>query len=130
MLFHFWFTMSTSLCQRDVIIYLQLYEPTFIPLSTHMFFFCFYPWTYKLNVQTSNCKSDDIFIIAVLASRNFFSAIYPLFVQILITCLKCFRASFRLSVIAKFEFAANFWVNLGFYYYSWKPGYDSVKHQW
>ena len=57
-------------------------------------FYIFYPWPYKLNVQTSSRHSFNIFSIAFHVFRNLFWKIYPPFGQILIPCLKCSRASF------------------------------------
>ena len=56
--------------------------------------YCFYPWPYILNVQIWSHKTIDIFSVAIDVFLNLFWKICPLFMQILITCLKCFRASF------------------------------------
>ena len=69
---------------------------TLLTLSA-MFLLCFYPWPECLNVLTSCCDSADIFINAVHVFRNLFWRICRLFEQILITCLKCSRASFSSS---------------------------------
>ena len=58
-----------------------------------MFLLWFYPWSYLRNVYASSCKSA-LFSHAVHVFRNLFWKICPLFGQILITCLKCSRASF------------------------------------
>ena len=66
-------------------------------LSAHMFLFCFCPWPYILNVTLFSKNFVNIFSIALHVFSNSFWKICPLFGQILITCLKCFRASFSLS---------------------------------
>ena len=70
------------------------YKLTLISFSVYIILYCFYPRTYILNVKTSTCKSVNIFSIAVHVFCNMFWKICPLFRQILITCLKCSRASF------------------------------------
>ena len=62
-----------------------------------LFLFCSCPWPYALNVQSSSCKGTDVFSVADQVFRNLFWKICPLFRQILITFLKCSRASFLLS---------------------------------
>ena len=73
----------------------------FISFSASMFLYCFSPWPYKLNVSTGSRKIIYIFSVAVHVFRNLFWKISPLFGQILITCLKCSRASFLPSLITK-----------------------------
>ena len=60
-------------------------------------FYCFYPWLYTLNVSSLTSNLLNIFNIAVHVFGNIFWKICPLFGQILIRCLECFRASFSLS---------------------------------
>ena len=52
-------------------------------------------------MQTCCCESLDVFSIAAQVFSNLFFKICPLFGQILITCLKCSRASFPLSSYSK-----------------------------
>ena len=72
-----------------ICVFVHDYKLRLTLFSAHMFLFCFYPWPYTLNIQTCSCKS-----IAVHIFCNLFWKICPLFGQILITCLKCSRASF------------------------------------
>ena len=79
-------------------LYPLLQTCAYIGFCSYIFLFvCFYPWPYILNVQTSSRKIVDIFSIAVHVLGNLFWKICPLFGQILITCLKCSRASFSTS---------------------------------
>ena len=82
--------MSLLVCQYTLGWYHSL---RFAP----MFFFCFYPWPYLLNIQTFSHEPIAVFIIAGQVFPNLFLKICPLFGQILITCMKCSRASFSLS---------------------------------
>ena len=66
-----------------------------------LFFFCFYPWPYILNILISSRKTADVFSMAVHLFNYLFWKMCPQFLQILITCLKCSRASFCLPLIAK-----------------------------
>ena len=63
-------------------------------LFPHMFLFRFHSWPYILNVQICSDKCVNILSIAVHVFRKFFGKICPLSGKILITCLKCSRASF------------------------------------
>ena len=82
------------------------YKLMLMSLSAHMFF-CFYPWTYLLNVLTSINKPDDFFSIVVPISQNLFWKICPLIGQILITCLKCSMNLLLLSSYIAKRFAGN-----------------------
>ena len=53
-----------------------------------MFWFCFYPWPYILNIKTCSRETGDIFSIAAHVFRKLFLKICPLFGQVLIMCLK------------------------------------------
>ena len=64
-------------------------------------FILFYPWTYILNVKISSRESANIFSVSVYVFRDLFWQICPLFVQVLIKCLKCSRASSSLSSYSK-----------------------------
>ena len=62
-----------------------------------MFLFCLLPWPYLLNIQTFSSEWLDVFSIAAQVFSILLLKICPLFGQILITCLKCSRASFSLA---------------------------------
>ena len=62
-------------------------------LSSHMFLFCFYSWSYILN-NISSIVIFNIFGMTIHVFLNLFRKIYPPFVQIFITCLICSRAFF------------------------------------
>ena len=68
-----------------------------ISLSAHMLLFYFYPWPFVLSVSLFCSNFVIIFSIAVPVFLNLFWKTCPLFRQILITCLNCFRAFFLLS---------------------------------
>ena len=62
------------------------------------FYFCFYPWPYLYTKRVNLLpETASAFSIAVQVFRNSFLKICPLFGQILITCMKCSRASFSPS---------------------------------
>ena len=81
---------------------------TLVSLSANMFLFCFHPWPYILNMDTSSHNGADIFSIAVQVFLDLFWKKCLLFGQMLITCLKCFRASFLLSFIVTRKDSAFF----------------------
>ena len=85
-----WLTNNNFLLWRTRLV-TATYRP--VSLSAHTFLFCFYPWPYILNVTLFTKNFVNIFSIAVQEFRNLFWKICPLFGQILITCLKCSRAS-------------------------------------
>ena len=58
-----------------------------------MFLLCFYSWPYILNNDKFSIIRFNIFSRTVHAFCNLFWKIFRLFGQILITCLKCSRAS-------------------------------------
>ena len=70
-------------------------------LSAHMFLFCFYPWSWILKVRLSSNSLINAFIFVVHIFHNLYWRIFLLFRQILITCLKCSRASFSPSYSEK-----------------------------
>ena len=94
---------ASSYHQRDIILCLCPYQTklTVMLLSTLTCLFCFYPWPYILNVWTCSCETADVFNETAHVFCNLFWQICPLFGQILITCLKCFRAFFSPFFIAK-----------------------------
>ena len=63
-------------------------------LFTHMFWFYFYSWFYILSEQIFSGTSVSMSSVTTHVLHNSFWKIRPLFGQILITCLKCSRASF------------------------------------
>ena len=79
-------------------------------LSAHMFLFCFYALPYILNVTLFSKNFVNIFSIAVHVFHNFFRKICPLSEQILITCLKCSRASFLFSSYSKKAHCGQSWL--------------------
>ena len=100
MFFEFWFTMNTNPYQKDIVVSLPIQTCTacigYVAFSSY-FFISFYPWPYILNIRMPSSKIINIFTIAVYITRNVFWKICPLFGQLLITCLKCSRASFSPS---------------------------------
>ena len=82
---------------NGILSYLCPYKVMLIILSAY----CFYTWPYVLNVPTLNSKGLNIFCMAVHIFRNLFWKICPLFGKILISCLKCSRASFSPSSCSK-----------------------------
>ena len=88
--------MNASPYTRVEFMYLPMQNKlaNFGSLSARMFLFCFYPWPYLLTVKTFGSELGYVFSIAAHVVRNLFLKICPLFGQILITCVKCSRASF------------------------------------
>ena len=87
--------MLTSSNQRDIIICPYPYKLVLLSLSahSHMILFCFYSWSYTLNVRLFSSDLVNIFS-AVHIFRYLFWKIFALFGKMVITCLKCSRASF------------------------------------
>ena len=111
-------------------------------LSTCIFLFCFYPWPYILNVKTFSCKTGYVFSIAAHVFRNLFLKLCPLFEQILITCLKCSRASFLPSSYSEkmrwgrgcYHYikenlikARFFYSGMNYFYKKYCPGYPEIR---
>ena len=92
--------MNTNPYQKDIIVSLPIQTYTdciaYIAFSSY-FFMLFYPWPYILSMCTSSSKIVNIFTTAVHVTCNVFWKICHLFAQLLITSLKCSRASFSPS---------------------------------
>ena len=70
-----------------------------------------YPWSYILNVTLLNSSFVNIFSFPVHVFRILFWRICPLFEQILVTCLKCSRASFSPSSYSeKMRWGRGWWM--------------------
>ena len=83
--------MKANSYRRDIAICLCLCT-ILISLSRNMFPFCFYLWSYMLNVQTSSSKYVNILSIVLCVFRKLFGKNCPLFGKILSTCLNRCKA--------------------------------------
>ena len=94
--FRFWFTINANIYQRDMIkcLFSIVTHASSMSLFTHMFWFYFYSWFYILSEQIFSGTSVSMSSVTTHVLHNSFWKIRPLFGQILITCLKCSRASF------------------------------------
>ena len=97
--FGFWFTINANMYQRDMIkcLFSIVTHANSMSLFAHMFWFCFHSWLYILNERIFSGTSVSMSSMTTHVLHNLFWKIRPLFGQILITCLKCSRASFLLS---------------------------------
>ena len=135
MFFHifFFFTMSaSSYHQRDIILCLCPYQTklTLMLLSALTSLFCFYPWPNILKMWTCSCKTADVFSETAHVFCNLFWKICPLFGQILITCLKCFRAFFSPFFYSK-KIAQQ--VQFEFFSFSLHQVFEKIRkyhHRW
>ena len=92
--------MPLLVCHYKITKYLHIRLISLSALCLYVFF-----WSLTLALLTKHTtfsrESVDVFSIAAQVFSNSFLKICPLFGQILITCLKCFMASFSLSSYSK-----------------------------
>ena len=96
--FHFWFTINVGHIPWSMYSSIQNKLSTCqlrLAFCSHFFiFFLFLAPPYTLNIKIYRLEGADFFSTTVHVFCNLFLKIYALFGQILITCLKCSRASF------------------------------------